>query len=50
MKIHVVDADVDTDVLATENACINYDECGNIVPYNGKACGECLDRMRHNDR
>lgn len=50
MADHIVDADVDTDTLDPEGGCINYEECGNIVPYNGKACGECLDRMRHNDR
>jgi len=47
---HVVDAGVDTDVLDPENGCINYEKCGNVIPYNGKMCGECLDRVRRQDR
>jgi hypothetical protein len=33
-----------------EGACVRYEVCGNIVPQNGRMCGECLDELRAADR
>lgn len=30
-----------------ENACVNYDECGNSVPHGGEMCHFCLDQARY---
>jgi hypothetical protein len=49
----VADEHDDTDDADTETpdgACVNYEECGNIVPENGKMCGPCLDAARARDR
>jgi hypothetical protein len=41
--------DIDTDVLSggetlvPENACHNYERCGNVVLGNGEVCADCLD-------
>lgn len=32
-----------------ENACVNYERCGNIVPYNGEVCADCLDEGVDNE-
>lgn len=29
-----------------ENACVNYERCGNIIPNAGQMCGPCLDKSR----
>jgi hypothetical protein len=31
-----------------DDACVNYERCGNVVPEGGQMCGDCLDRVRHN--
>ena len=35
---------------APDGACIQYEECGNVVPENGRICGLCLDELRAADR
>lgn len=47
--------EIDTDVLDSEeaflpeNACHNYERCGNIVPANGEVCADCLDAAVEGD-
>lgn len=36
--------------IMPKEACINYEECGNMVPQNARICGNCLDRVRKQDR
>lgn len=61
---HIVDAEIDTDVLTPpepeteptregdaipENPCVHFPQCGNEVHANNEMCGECLDRVRYRD-
>lgn len=38
------------DVETPEGACVRYESCGNVVPQNGRMCGDCLDIVRAADR
>lgn len=46
---------VDTEALSMttepepDNACMNFERCGNTVPHGGEICPECLDEARHAD-
>lgn len=33
-----------------DDACVNYDNCGNVVPHNGQMCGPCLAAARRSGR
>lgn len=44
---HIVDTDVSPEAIKPPDACVRYEQCGNVIPHNGKMCGECLDRIRH---
>lgn len=46
----VTDESADVDTETPEGACVNYEECGNVVPANGQMCGPCLDAARARDR
>lgn len=35
--------------MPPEDACVNYERCGNTIPTNESMCAECLDTARHND-
>jgi hypothetical protein len=45
--------DIDSGVLDTpmppDDACVNYDQCGNTVLGAGMICANCLDKARHDD-
>lgn len=47
--------DVDTTTLGDfstapepDDACVNYESCGNVVPHRGMICPDCLDKARDN--
>jgi hypothetical protein len=53
---HPADGGVEVDLFewtdedpTPENACINYNRCGNVVPASGQMCGKCLDKLRHQE-
>jgi hypothetical protein len=43
----VLEADLSDFGVRPEDACIGYDQCGNLVPGNGEICGPCLDEVRY---
>ncbi|HET7322753.1 MAG TPA: hypothetical protein VFJ06_00290 [Halococcus sp.] len=48
--LSVADESDNADTETPSGACVNYEECGNVVPENGKMCGPCLDAARARDR
>lgn len=32
-----------------EGACVRFESCANVVPANGRICGDCLDAVRARD-
>jgi hypothetical protein len=48
--LSVADESDNADTETPNGACVNYEECGNVVPENGKMCGPCLDAARARDR
>lgn len=53
MPEHIVDANPSVDALdappSPEDACVDWERCGNSVPGNAMMCADCLDRVRHNE-
>lgn len=47
---HIVDSNPQVKLAAYEeppdDACVQWEQCQNRVPENGKMCGDCLDTVR----